>query len=243
MNIFFMIILGILGWIAMMYLISKYSIIVFEFEKGLKYRRGKFIGLLGPGTYWIFSRFTTIKKIDIRPRIMTIPGQEVLSADNVTLKISISAKYEIIDPLAATHKVENYIEAFYAIVQLALRDIIGALKMDDLLEQRAGLNQKLLESTTGQVEELGIKIHVLGIKDIMFPGELKKIFSKVVEAQKEGLAILERTRGETAALRNLVNVAKVLEDHPALLHLRALQSPGNTVVLGAPQGVVLVKDK
>jgi regulator of protease activity HflC (stomatin/prohibitin superfamily) len=243
MSIFVTIIGIIVCWIGILYLISKYSTIIFEFERGLKYRKGKFVEILGPGRYWIFSRSTTISKIDVRPKVISVPGQEVLSADSVTLKVSVTAKYEVTDPNLAVNKIENYIEAFYSIVQLALRDIIGSLKIDEILEQRSTLNQKLMELTSKSTEELGMKIHLIGVKDIMFPGELKKIFAKVVEAQKEGLAALERARGETASLRSLANVAKMLDDNPALLQLRALQSPGNTVVLGIPGNVVPVKDK
>jgi len=240
----FMIVIGlIVVWIVILFLIARFSIIIFEYEKGLKYRKGKFIGILDPGRNWIFSMSTTVTKIDVRPKFISVPGQEVLSADSVTLKVSVLAKYAIVDPNLAINKIENYSDAFYSIVQLALREIIGSLKIDEILEQRAALNQKLMELTAPKAEELGIKIQLIGIKDIMFPGELKKIFAKVVEAQKEGLAALERARGETASLRNLANVAKILEDNPALMQLRALQSPGNTVVFGVPGGIVPVKDK
>ncbi len=233
----------IVCWIGILYLISRFSIIIFEYERGLKYRKGKFSEILGPGRYWILSRSITINKIDVRPKVISVPGQEVLSADSVTLKVSVTAKYEVTDPNLAVNKIENYIEAFYAIVQLALRDIIGSLKIDEILEQRPALNQKLMELTSKNAEELGMRIHLIGVKDIMFPGELKKIFAKVVEAQKEGLAALERARGETASLRSLANVAKILEDNPGLIQLRVLQSPGNTVVLGVPGNVIPVKDK
>jgi len=113
------------------------------------------------------------------------------------------------------------------------------MKMDEILEQRPRLGQKLMEITAGQAEELGLKLQLIGIKDIMFPGELKKVFAKVIEAQKEGMAALERARGETAVLRNLANVAKVLEGNPALMQLRALQSTGNTVVIGVGGGAVV----
>ncbi len=240
----FSIVFGVLVvWIGIVYLIAKYSTIVYEFERGLKYKKGRFSGVLGAGRYWILTQSTTIKKIDIRPKFVSVPGQEVLSADSVTLKVSVIARYEIIDPNLAVNKIENYSEAFYALVQLAIRDIIGSMKIDEILEQRPVLNQRLMELTAGKAEELGIKIQLIGIKDIMFPGELKKIFAKVIEAQKEGLAILERTRGETAALRNLANVAKVLEDNPVLLQLRALQATGNTVVVGLGGSFVPVKDK
>ncbi len=232
MRFFTVVAFAVVAWIGVLYLISRYSIIIYEFQRGLKYHKGKFVGVLNAGRYWIFSRSTTVTTIDVRPKFISVPGQEVLSADSVTLKVSVTARYEIIDPNLAVNKIENYTEAFYSIVQLAIRDIIGSMKIDEILEQRAVLNQKLMELTVSKAEEFGIKIQLIGIKDIMFPGELKKIFAKVVEAQKEGLAALERARGETAALRNLANAAKVLEDNPALMQLRALQSTGNTVVIG-----------
>jgi regulator of protease activity HflC (stomatin/prohibitin superfamily) len=86
-------------------------------------------------------------------------------------------------------------------LQLSVRDIIGSLAIDEVLAQRTTINQKLMEATVARAKELGLKITLIGVKDIMFPGELKKIFAKVVEAQKEGLAALERSRGETASLR------------------------------------------
>lgn len=241
---FFSILVSIIVlWAGILYLVSRYSTTIFEYEKGLKYYDGQFTGILDAGRYWTFSNRITIKKIDIRPKVVSVPGQEVLSADSVSLKVSATAKYEVIDPNLAVNKIENYTEAFYAVVQLALRDIIGALKIDDILQQRPVLNQKLMELTSGHAEALGLKLHLIGVKDIMFPGELKKIFSKVVEAQKEGLAALERARGEAASLRSLANVAKMLEDNPALMQLRALQSTGNTLVVGVPGPVVPVKDK
>ncbi len=243
MSVIIFILCVIFGWIGFLYLLSQYSTTVFEFERGLRYHKGKFIAVLDPGRYWRLPLTTVITKVDIRPKVITVPGQEVLSADNITLKVSVSAKYEVTDPQRAVNKIENYTDAFYAAVQLALRDIIGSLKIDDILEQRASLNEKLLELTAAQAEELGLKLHQIGVKDIMFPGELKKIFAKVVEAQKEGQAALERARGETASLRKLANVAKVLENNPALMQLRTLQSTGNTVVFGVPGEVVPVKNE
>ncbi|MEI8175416.1 MAG: slipin family protein [Candidatus Omnitrophota bacterium] len=239
-----MVIGGVIAiWIGGLYLISKYSIIVYEYERALKYRKGKCCGILTAGRYWIFSRATTVRKIDVRPKFVSVPGQEVLSSDSITLKVSVIARYEIVDPDIAVNKIENYAEAFYAIVQLAIRDIIGSMKIDDILEQRSALNQKLMELTLSKAQELGIKIQLIGIKDIMFPGELKKTFAKVVEAQKEGLAALERARGETAALRNLANAARILEENPGLMQLRALQSTGNTIVIGVGGTIVPVKEK
>lgn len=211
-------------------------ITVFEYERGILYTNGTFRRVLMPGAYWCFTPRTTINKLDLRLRFASISGQEVLSADNVGLKLSLAARYQIVDPLMAAHNSENYEAALYLELQLALRDLVGAVKIDDLLAKRQELSAQLLERTTPAIQALGLELLSVSVKDVTFPGELKRIFAQVVKAQKEGLAALERARGESAALRNLANAAKMLEQNPALMQLRLLQTvgdgSGNTVVLG-----------
>lgn len=137
-------------------------------------------------------------------------------------------------------------EALHVAVQLALRAAVGAAKIGDLLQRRVEIGHRLLETLAPQLEAIGLTGHALEVKDVMFPGELKKIFAEVVRAQKEGQAALERARGETAALRSVANAARLVQDGPALMNLRVLQSVagaasrGGTFVVGVPQGVVPV---
>lgn len=209
---------------------------ILEHERGLLYRRGRFRRVLQPGGYWLLRGFHAVHRIDMRARYVTIPGQEVLTADNVSIRISLVASFKIADPFRAVNETENYHEALYLMLQLRLRDLVGALNVDDLLIKRPEIGAQLHESTVAPAEEIGLTLVTVGIKDIMFPGELKQIFAQIVNARKEGLAALERARGESAALRNLANAARLLENNPALLHLRLLQaldnSSGNTVVWG-----------
>jgi regulator of protease activity HflC (stomatin/prohibitin superfamily) len=213
-------------------------ITVFEYERGLLYTRGRLRQVLEPGAYWSFTPRSTIVKLDLRPRPVSVNSQEVLSADNVGLKISLAAKYQVVDPRNATHSSTNFEAALYLELQLALRDLVGAVKIDELLVQRQTLNAQLFERTAPPIRALGLELLAVSIKDIMFPGDLKQIFAQVVKAQKEGVAALEKARGETAALRNLANAAKMLEHNPALMQLRLLQavgtSSGNTIVLSIP---------
>lgn len=213
---------------------------VFEFERALKYRRGRFTTILGPGQHWVFRPTTSITKLDVRPRFVSVPGQEVLSSDGVGLRVSLAAEYELSDPARAVNEVENFQEALYLTLQLALRQIVGETPIDDLLEKRGELGDRLMELTKAPAEQFGLAVRRVELKDIMFPGALKKTFAQVVNARKEGLAALERARGETAALRNLANAARMIEASPSLLQLRLLQqigeSGGNTIVLGLPTG-------
>lgn len=218
---------------------------VFEYQQALLYRLGKFVAILKPGVHFYFRPFHTVTKIDVRALNVTIPGQEVLSSDNVGLKISLAAGYKVSDPYLAVNKVLNCHETLYLLLQLNLREIIGSLEVDDILIKREEIGRQLLEKSTNQAAEIGIELLFANIKDIMFPGELKTMFAQVVSARKEGLAALERARGETAALRNLANAASVFDNNPNLLQLRLLQvlekSSGNTIVVVPPENNVARK--
>jgi regulator of protease activity HflC (stomatin/prohibitin superfamily) len=211
---------------------------VFEHEKGLMYTKGRFVRVVDPGSHWYSRLNTRIERVDMRARFTSIGGQEVLSADSVSIKMSLAAKFEVVDPFVARNSVENYEQALYLELQLALREIVGSRKIDEVLEQRQEIGAKLLKTTEDKIADFGVKLLSVSIKDIMFPGELKKIFAQAVKAQKEGIAQLERARGETAALRSLANAARMIEHNPALLQLRVLQAvgenSGNTFVLGVP---------
>lgn len=211
---------------------------IFEFERGLKYARGRYKGLLSPGLYWIIPQLAMIRTVDTRPTFVSITGQEVLSADGVSLKVSLAAKYQVVDPEAAINSIDDYQAALYLELQLGLRHLMSGAPIDEILNQRQTLGHQLLTRTAARAESMGLRLLEVEIKDVMFPGDLKKIFTQVVKARQEGLAALEKARGETAALRNLANAAHLVERTPALLHLRLLQTlgqtPGNTVVLGMP---------
>lgn len=213
---------------------------VFEYERGLRYSKGRFTGVLAPDRYF-HSAGTTIRKLDIRRRMVTVGGQEVLSADAVSIRISLLAQYEIVDASLAVNTVENFQEVLYSELQAGLRELVSALPIDEVIAQRRKLGVQLFALCEKPVAEIGLQLLSLSVKDIMFPGEFKRIFSQVVQARQEGLAALEKARGETAALRSLANAAKMLEGNPALLQLKLLQaignSSGNTIVLDAsPNG-------
>jgi len=217
-------------------------VIVYEYQKALKYTKARYTATLGPGQYWILSLFSSIVPVDVRPEFITIQGQDVISADGVTLKVSLAAEFQVADPNVAINRNFSFKTSLYLTLQMALREIVGKEKIDALLENRAAISTKLMELTSGKASHFGLKLISVDVKDIMFPGEMKKAFAQVVKAQKEGQAALERARGETAALRNLANAARTIDDNPNLLQLRALQaladSSGNTLVLGLPSNTL-----
>jgi regulator of protease activity HflC (stomatin/prohibitin superfamily) len=215
---------------------------VYEFERGLRYRKGKFTGQVGPGRYWHSGRSGRITRIDVRPATLTLPGQELLTSDGITVKVSLLATIEINDPATAVNKVQNYMQAIYAALQVALREEVAGMTIESLLADRSTLGKKLLERSVAAVADIGVTLKTADVRDVMLQGDLKRVFAQEVAARKEGVAALEKARGETAALRNLANAARMIEDNPALYQLRLLQqlgaTGGNTVVLGNVDGVV-----
>lgn len=236
--------------LAILYPVCIVKKIVHEYEAGLLYRNGRLLRSTGAGVYRLCRFWSELRTIDIRRASVTVPGQEVLSADNVGLKVSVAVSYRVADPQRAVHTVSDYLAELYLTVQLAVRSTVAEAKIDEVLENRLQIGKKVLERVAPQAEAMGLELYSLDVKDVMFPGDLKKIFAEVVRAQKEGQAALERARGETAALRSLANAAKMLEGNPNLLSLRTLQaiaslgsSPGNTVVFGNTHGLLPVGDK
>ena len=219
------------------------NVTVFEYERGLRYVRGRFRGVVDPGLYRVWTRTTTIRKVDTRARVLAVAGQEVLSADGVALKVSLAATYRVIDPAKAVNEVESFDTALYTVLQLALRAVIAGSPVEDLLQRRASLGPEVVRQAGPVIEQLGLELIDADLKDLTLPGELKKIFSQVVRARQEGLAALEKARGETAALRSLANAAQMIERNPHLMQLRLLQvlgeRSGNTVVLGMPGGAAI----
>jgi regulator of protease activity HflC (stomatin/prohibitin superfamily) len=212
---------------------------IFEYERGLRFRRGRFARVLDPGVYWHLPAFTRIQRVDVRPTRVAVAGQEVLSADGVAVKASLAATYRIVDPQRAILATDDYRTAVYTELQLALRAIVSETTVEDLLQQRAEMSARLKAIPAEKLAAIGVELQDAAVRDLTFPGELKKIFAQVVKARQEGLAALERARGETAALRNLANAAQMIERSPSLIQLRLLQvlaqQPGNTLVLGVQQ--------
>ena len=213
-------------------------IVIPEHNIGLLYRNGKFSRRLEAGVYRLSKSGNrwTVKVYDTRRAILAIPGQELVTSDNVGLKVSVTVSYEIADPELLDRSVQNLTEALYSTVQLALRSAVGKRAIEEVLVARDEIGKEIFDQVVGELEAVGLKLFHTEIKDDMFPGELKRIFNEVVKARKEAQAMLEKARGETAALRHLANTAKIVRANPELLKLKELQvmsdTEGNTFVMG-----------
>jgi len=226
----------------------RHEFIVPEGYAGLLYHRGKFVQRLEAGRHIRWGRLWTIQAADLRKTSLNVAGQEVLTADNVGLKLSILVNYQVADPVKAAHEAQYWLHDLHHLAQLAARTALGAVPVETLLAQRTSLAPQLLALVQPEAAKFGITVHTVEVKDVMFPAELKRAFAEVLKAKQEGQAALERARGETAALRNLANAARILEGNPALMNLRLMQSlsaaqgAGNTLVLGMPGGFVPLKN-
>ena len=207
---------------------SVHRITVFEHEYAVRFDRGILTKLLSPGVFWIFTSLSTIKKLDARPQILTVPGQEVLSSDGVTLKVSVVVEYRIVDPKKAIMETSDYVKVLYSKVQTALRMFIGTKTIEDVLQSRVEISDSLRSAVSGDIEAVGLELNDIAVKDIMFPGLLKVAFSKTARAKHDAQAALEKARGEAASLRKLANAARILDENPNLFQLRLLQSASET---------------
>src|SRR5438046_5899516 len=226
----------------------RYVYIVPEGYAGLLYHKGKFVETLGAGRYVRWGRFFSACLQDLRKTSLLVAGQDVLTADNVGLKLSLLVSYQVTDAAKATHETQNWQGDLYNAAQLALRAVVGGVAVEALLNQRLEIGAQLLARVQPEPAKIGINVLAVEVKDVTFPADLKRAFADVLKAKQEGQAALERARGESASLRNLANAARVWDGNPTLMHLRLMQSltaaqnAGSTLVLGMPGGFVPLKN-
>jgi regulator of protease activity HflC (stomatin/prohibitin superfamily) len=217
---------------------------IHETEIGLRYRRGRYERELAPGGHWLVGPGLRVDRVDARRRLMVVGSQEVLTSDSVQLRLSAVVAYRVVDAPLAMHEVESYEQELHVAAQLALRTVVGEATAEELLEQRLDDGTRLKELVSERATALGLEVFDVDVRDVMLPGDVKAAFAEVLRARAEGRAALERARGESAALRNLANAARVIEGNPALMNLRLLQAmtqdpgvPGTTrFVVNLPDG-------
>jgi regulator of protease activity HflC (stomatin/prohibitin superfamily) len=214
---------------------------IHDYERGVRYRQGRLRGLVDPGTRVVLRQVDEIRLVDGRPSFLVLEGQEVLSSDGVAVRISLAAHFVVGDAVAAVTADQDYRRALYLLLQLGLREAVAGRTVDQLLAARPEIGPAVMATAAGPVSRIGIELLEVSVRDLMLPGELKRVFAAVVAARKDGEAALERARAETAALRSLANAGRMVEDNPGLLQLRIMQqlgeTPGATVMIGMPDGV------
>jgi len=249
-NILVVIVIAIFGSVIVAAVVKEFrhAFLVPEGYAGLLYHKGKFVEVLRAGRHIRWGRHYTLDAQDVRKASLLVAGQDVLTVDNVGLKLSLLVTYQVTDPVKAAHETQNWQGDLYNAAQIALRAVVGGVAVEALLNQRFEIGAQLLARVQPEGAKIGTNVLAVEVKDVMFPADLKRAFGEVLKAKQEGQAALERARGESASLRNLANAARVLEGNPALMNLRLMQSltaaqnAGNTLVLGVPGGFVPLKN-
>ncbi|HEY5755726.1 MAG TPA: slipin family protein [Steroidobacter sp.] len=187
---------------------------------------GKFTRLLEPGlhAFWKFQRTVKVEQIDRRVQTMEVSGQDILTRDKVSLRVNLTALWQVEDVVLARSVLQNFVEFVYKELQFALREAIGSRTLDELLGAKGDLDREIQNSARGKIEQHGIRLASVGIKDVILPGEMKEILNRVVEAEKVAQANLIKRREETAATRSLLNTARLMEENPTLLRLKELET-------------------
>lgn len=202
----------------------RHEFIVNDGYAGLLYHEGKLVETLAAGRTVRWGRNYRIALVDTRKTLLQVAGQEVLTADNVGVKLSVVLTVQIVDGVKSAQVVDSHVTHIYSATQTAVRTVVAGYTMDALLTQRVAIGAQLRELVASQAEAIGVQVHAAEVRDVMLPGELRKAFNEVLKAKQEGQVALERARGESAALRNLANAARLIEGQPALATLRFLQT-------------------
>ncbi len=191
---------------------------------GVLFQDGKYVDTCQPGQYLFWKDVGKIKfyHVDMREAIVDISGQEIMTADKVTLRINAVVTYRVVDAKASIMASEDARQALYREAQLALRAVIGTYALDDLLGEKEAVAAALEKMLEDRASDLGLAIVDLGIRDVILPGEMKELMNKVIEAHKAADANLITRREETAAMRSQANTARILENNPTLMRLREL---------------------
>jgi regulator of protease activity HflC (stomatin/prohibitin superfamily) len=193
---------------------------------GLFIRDGQHEATLGPGTHahWKGEDRAGVIVVDLREQVHDVAGQEIMTADKVTLRLNAVVAFRVIDPLRAVTSVEDFRQALHREAQLALRSVIGTRELDVLLADKDAVARELDGVLRAKVAPMGLEVVSLGIRDVILPGEMKDILNRVTEARKAAEANLITRREETAAMRSQANTARILETNPTLMRLRELET-------------------
>lgn len=201
------------------------AVTVDEGRVGVLFVDGRRQDLLPAGAYAFWREVGRVRvlHVDLREQSIDLAGQELMTADKVTLRLNAVVTFRIVDPVAAATMVEDAVQALYRQAQLALRELVGTRELDALLSDRENVASGLLGLVRERVRELGVRVETAGIRDVILPGEMKDLLNRVTEARKAAEAALITRREETAAIRSQLNTARILESNPTLMRLRELE--------------------
>ena len=195
-----------------------------EYERGVVFRLGRIVEPKGPGFKWIIPMVDKMTKISLRIITMDVPPQDIITKDNVSVKVNAVVYFRVVDPVKAVIQVENYLYSTSQLAQTTLRSILGQVELDGLLAERETLNIKLQEVLDKHTDPWGIKVTLVEVKDVDLPQEMQRAIAKQAEAEREKRAKIIHAEGEFQASEKLAQAAAVISREPVAIQLRYLQT-------------------
>jgi regulator of protease activity HflC (stomatin/prohibitin superfamily) len=195
-----------------------------EYERAVIFRLGRMVGARGPGLTFVIPGVEKMVKMDLRTVTMDIPPQDVITRDNVSVKVNAVLYFRVLEPNKAVREVENYLFATSQLAQVTLRSVCGQAELDELLAERERINSRIQEILDQQTDPWGIKVVLVELKHIDLPQEMQRAMAKQAEAERERRAKVIHADGEFQASQKLADAAAVIGQHPMALQLRFLQS-------------------
>jgi regulator of protease activity HflC (stomatin/prohibitin superfamily) len=239
------VILAVVVFLLVLFLVSALKV-AREYERGIVFRLGRlFPEPKGPGLFVLIPVVDRMVKVDLRTITLQIPPQEVITKDNVPVRVNAVAYFRIVDPKAAIVQIENYMVATSQIAQTTLRSVLGQHSLDELLSEREKINVILQGIIDEQTAPWGIKVSIVEVKDVEIPQGMQRAMARQAEAERERRAKVINAEGEFQASERLKDAALVIEEHPIALQLRYLQtllelgsSQSTTIVFPAPVDII-----
>ena len=212
-----------------------------EYERGIKFTRGKFSSIMNPGWNIVLPIFQSYKKVDIRTKAVDVPEQDAITKDNVSVRINAVIYYKIFDASKAILAVENFYYAVSQLAQTTMRNAVGEVDLDELLSERETISDKICAIIDKATDPWGIKVENVELKDVALPEEMKRVIARVAEAEREKRAVITKAEGEVEASNNLAIAADNMAKNPVAVHLRTLETindlssdQSNTVIFALP---------
>ncbi len=216
-----------------------------EYERGVKFSRGKFSKIMNPGWNIVLPIIHSMKKVDIRTKAVDVPEQDAITKDNVSVRINAVIYYKIFDASKAILEVENFHYAVSQLAQTTMRNAVGEVTLDELLSEREKISNKICAIIDSATDPWGIKVENVELKDVALPEEMKRVIARVAEAEREKEAVITKARGEVEASENLKKAADLLSENAVSVHLRTLETindlssdQSNTVIFALPVDIL-----
>ncbi|HBU28251.1 TPA: hypothetical protein DEB00_04035 [Candidatus Uhrbacteria bacterium] len=233
----------VLIFVAFLLLISVRQ--VNQYERGVKFRLGKFISIKSPGWRLVLPIFEQMQKVDIRVKVVDVPDQEAITKDNISARINAVIYYKVKDAQKAVIEVQDFRFAVSQLAQTTMRNVVGEMELDELLSNREAASKKIKNIVDELTDPWGIAVDNVELKDVTLPEDMKRVIGKQAEAERERRSVVIKAEGEVQAAANLQKAAEMLSGSPGAMHLRTLSTlndissdQSNTVIFAIPLEVL-----